>query len=411
MNIEIDYAGGKKEIEVPDQNLLAVIDPKKVEKKDEGELVRKALGTKFSDFIKNGKILFIVNDGQRPTPTAKLLYSIHDEIKDKNPHFIVATGSHREPTEEELNRIFGEENLNEFRNNIFIHKAKESPVEFIGKTSRGTEVSINKKALEFDKLININSVEPHYFAGYSGGRKSFFPGICAHETIAQNHRYALRDESQNCRLKGNPVHEDMEEAVGMLADKKEIFSINLVADGDSDIYDVQAGEWKDSFYRAVESCKEIYCVPIKEKAEVVITVAQPPMDINLYQSQKSIENGKMALKEGGILILVSECIDGIGPSEFYDLLSKSDIPEELFKEIHDNYVLGHHKAAKILSIVSCSRICAVTSLDDETIKKCFITPSKDLQNSLDSALKEKGPGAKVIILRHGSATAPLLSQP
>ena len=175
MKVEIDYAGGKKEIEVPDQNLLAVIDPKKVEKRDKGELVRNALGTQFSDFIKEGRILFVVNDGQRPTPTAKLLSSIHDEIKDKNPYFIVATGSHREPTKEELKRIFGEEILKEFRDNIFIHKSKESPVELIGKTSRGTEVSINKKALEFDKLLNINSVEPHYFAGYSGGRKSFSP--------------------------------------------------------------------------------------------------------------------------------------------------------------------------------------------------------------------------------------------
>jgi len=409
MKVEIDYAGEKKEIEVPDQNLLAVIDPKKVEKKDEEELVRKALGTKFSDFIKDGRILFVVNDGQRPTPTARVLSSIYPQIKDKNPSFIVATGSHREPTGDEMKRIFPEEILNEFRDNIIVHKAKESPAEFIGETSRGTQFHINKKAMEFDKLININSVEPHYFAGYSGGRKSFLPGISSHETIAVNHRNALADESQNCRLKGNPVHDDMEEAVEMLAQKKDIFSINLVIDGDTNIYDIKTGDWKDSFYEAVKSCNEVCCVPIKEKADIVITVAQPPMDMNLYQSQKSMENGNLALKDGGILILVSECAHGIGPSEFYDLLSKSDIPEELFKEIEEHYVLGHQKAAKILNIVSCSRICAVTSLDDETVKNCFITPSKDLQNSLDSALLEKGPDAKVLILRNGFATAPLLS--
>ena len=409
MKIEIDYAGGKKEIEVPDQNLLAIVDPKKVEKRDEGELVRKALGTPFSDFIKEGRILFVVNDGQRPTPTAKVLSSIHDEIRDKNPSFIVAPGAHGEPTEEELKRIFGEEILNEFRDSIIIHKAKESPVEFIGKTSRGTEVSINKKALEFDKLININSVEPHYFAGYTGGRKSFLPGIAAHSTITQNHTHALKEDAITCNLQGNPIHEDMEEAVSLLAERKDIFSINIVLDGDNDIHDVQAGDWKDSFYGAVNSCNEIYCIGIKEKADIVITVAQSPLDTTLYQSQKAIENGKLILKDGGILILVAECIEGIGPSEFYDLLSKSDIPDELFKEIEENYVLGYHKAAKILSTVSCSKICAVTSLDDETIKNCFITPSDNLQDSIDSALKEKGPEAKVLILRNGSATVPLLS--
>jgi len=406
MKVEINYAGEKREIEIPDRNLLGVIDPKKVEKKDEGELIKNSLSTSFSDFVKEGRILFIVNDAQRPTPTAKVLSSIYEEIKDKNPNFIVATGSHREPTDEELRRIFGEKIMNGFHNNISIHKAKESPVEFIGKTSRGTEFFINKRVLEFDKLININSVEPHYFAGYTGGRKSFLPGVSGHETITQNHRNALEDEARTCNLAGNPVHEDMEEAVSML--KKEIFSINLVLDGDNDIYDIKARDWKDSFYRAVDSCNQIYCVEIKEEADIVITVAQPPMDINLYQSQKAIENGKLALKDGGILILVAECLDGIGPSEFYDLFSKSDIPEELFKEIEENYVLGYHKAAKILSLVSCSRICAVTSLEDETIKKCFMLPSKDLQDSIDSVLKEKGPGAKVLVLRNGSATVPVM---
>jgi len=326
MKVNINYAGEIKEIEIPDGNLSGVIDPREVEKRNEEELIRNSLDpSAFSDFVKGA--LFIVNDAQRPTPTAKVLSAIYDEIEDKNPNFIVATGSHREPNEAEMNKIFGDKVLNEFHNNIFIHKARESPLEFIGKTSRGTEFHINKTILEFDKLININSVEPHYFAGYTGGRKSFLPGISGYETITCNHRNALRDEAGTCKLEGNPIHEDMEEAVGMLARQKEIFSINLVLDGDNDIYDVNAGNWKDSFYRAVDSSNEIYSLPIKEKADIVVTVAQPPMDVSLYQSQKAIENGRLALKDGGILILVAECVEGIGPSEFYDLLSKSDNPE------------------------------------------------------------------------------------
>lgn len=413
MNVKIPYGEREIEIKVPEENLLQIIDPVSVEKRDERTLIENSLkkpinSISFSDFIKDGKVLIVVNDANRPTPTNKVLDIIYKKIKDEEVGFIVATGSHREPTDNEIKKIFGEKILREFYDRIFIHNAKKSSLEFLGKTSKGTEFYINKKVMDFEKLVNINSVEPHYFAGYTGGRKSFIPGISGYKTIEQNHRHALEAEAKTCKLKGNPVHEDIMEAIQFLENIKKVFSINLVLDGKNRIHNVKSGNLRDSFYKAVKSCKEIFCVKIKEKADIVITIAQKPLDINLYQAQKAMENGKLALKENGTLILVAECKEGIGPSEFYDLLKKSDIPEEILNEIQRDYVLGYHKAAKIIDLATWSNICAITDLDDRVIKDCFISPFKDLQKAIDSALEKKGKKAKIIILKNGGLTVPLI---
>jgi len=413
MKVRIPYGDGGIEIDIPDENLIGVIDPAPVEMKNERYLISKTLENpinmlKFSDFVKTGKILFVVNDAQRPTPTKRILDVIWDYIKDKNSEFMVATGSHREPNEDELRMIFGTDRLEDIRDRVHVHRAMEDPSEFVGETSRGTEFFINKKALEFDKLININSVEPHYFAGYTGGRKSFLPGISAYKTIEQNHRLALEKDARTCKLENNPVHEDMMEAVSLLENERKIFSINIVADGHNNIYDVISGDWRKSFLQAVNSCNKIYCVPVKEIADIVITVAREPMDKNLYQSQKAMENGKVALKKNGYLILVSKCSEGIGPSEFYDLLKRSDTPEELFKEVKNNYKLGYHKAAKFIDLATWSKMCAVTDLNENIVKNCFMTPFNELQETIDKAIEEKGEDARILILRNGAMTVPLI---
>ncbi|RLI94239.1 MAG: nickel-dependent lactate racemase [Candidatus Altiarchaeales archaeon] len=413
---EVRVPYGDKEIcvDIPKENLIGIIDPIPVEKRNEEHVVNESLRNpishiEFSRFIKNGRILFIVNDADRPTPTKKILDAIWDKIKDTDFEFIVATGSHREPSREELEEIFGIDRFGEIGDRIHIHKSRDDEFEFLGKTSKGTEFLINKRVMEFDKLININSLEPHYFTGYTGGRKSFLPGSSSYKTIEQNHRFALDKNAITCKLENNPVHEDMTEAVSILEKKKSIFSINIVNDNNKDIYDSKSGDWRGSFLRAVKSCKKIYCVPIKERADIVITVAQRPLDKNLYQSQKALENGKMALKRDGYLILVSKCDNGIGPSEFYNLLEKSDIPEELFNEIKDNYKLGYHKAAKFIDLATWAKMCAITDLNDKIVRNCFMTPFKDLQDAIDNAIEEKGKDAKILMLRNGAVTVPLLS--
>jgi nickel-dependent lactate racemase len=415
--MEITVPWGKESIAVniPDENMAGIVRPNEVEIKDENSTVVEAIenpvnSKSFEEFLKDAKdVLFIVNDGTRPTPTAKVLDIIYDKIKAMNIKFIVATGVHRASTEEELEFIFGKY-LEQLRDKIHIHDArKEEDMVFIGKSKNGTEMYVNKLGVEAHKIVIISSVEPHYFAGYTGGRKSFLPGIASYKTIEQNHRYAMRKESQPLVLDTNPVNEDMEDAILTIQDK-EIFSIMTVLDRKHRIYAATAGHIYDSFHAAIERANEVFAVEIQEKADIVVSVAPYPMDVDLYQSQKAIENGKLALKDEGIVILVSKCRDGIGDEAFFKLLASSSNAEEVLGTIDKGYKLGYHKAARIVEASLCGQIWATTELEGNIVEKAFMKPYSNLQDAIDSAISEKGKDARVLFLMAGSITVPMLKK-
>ncbi|KPJ72749.1 general glycosylation pathway protein [candidate division TA06 bacterium DG_78] len=416
MDIKVPY--GKDEmlqVTLPEENVMSIVYPNKVEEQNETEILLKAIenpihSKSFTDFLSDAKgVLFIANDGTRPTPTAKVLDIIYDKIKDKNIKFIIATGVHRGPTQEEFDFIFGKY-YNTFKDRIHVHDSKkEEDMVHIGTSKNGTEMYVNRLGMEAHKIVIIGSVEPHYFGGYTGGRKSFLPGIASRKTIAQNHKHALKLEAQALALDGNPVHEDMIDALKTIADK-EIFSIQTVLDGERRLYGVTCGHIHDSFYAAIDKAKEVFCVKIPEKADIVVSVAPYPMDIDLYQSQKALDNGKLALKEGGILIMVSKCRTGIGEPTFFELLSSSDSPQKALETIDKGYKLGYHKAAKMAEIGTWAEMWGVTDLEDNDMSAIFIKPFHDLQEALNKAIEKKGKNSKVIFLMDGSITVPMIER-
>ncbi len=416
MEIKIPYGKGEVGVQVPERNVLGILYPNEVEVSDERETLVKAIenpinSKRFEEFLSDAKdVLFIVNDGTRPTPTAKVLEIIYDKIKDKAIRFIVATGIHRAPTDEEFRFIFGRY-YGEFQERIFVHDSKKTEdMVYIGTSKNGTEMWVNRLGLQADKLVPIGSVEPHYFAGYTGGRKSFLPGIASYKTVEQNHKYALDPRARALALEGNPVHEDMIDALETIKDK-EIFSIQTVLDRERRLYAATAGHIHDSFYAAIAKAREVFCVETEERADVVVSVAPYPMDVDLYQSQKALDNGKLALKEGGILIMVSQCRTGIGDRVFFDLLSRSHTPEEALAEIEKGYKLGYHKAAKMAEIATWAQMWGVTDLDAQEMEAVFIKPFHSVQEAIDRAIEEKGPEAKVLFLMDGSITVPLIRRP
>jgi nickel-dependent lactate racemase len=414
MDIKVPYGkDGMLQVSIPDENVMRVVHPNKVEEQNETEILLKAIenpihSKSFTNFLSDAKdVLFIVNDGTRPTPTAKVLDIIYDQIKNKNIKFIIATGVHRGPTPEEFDFIFGK-HYSTFRDQIYVHDSnREEDMIHIGTSKNGTEMYVNRLGMEAHKIVIIGSVEPHYFGGYTGGRKSFLPGIASRKTIAQNHKHALKPEAHALALNGNPVHEDMIDALKTIADK-EIFSIQTVLDGERRLYGVTCGHIHDSFYAAIDKAKEVFCVRIPEKADIVVSVAPYPMDIDLYQSQKALDNGKLALKKGGILIMVSKCRTGIGEPTFFELLSSSDSPHKALETIDKGYKLGYHKAAKMAEIGTCAEMYGVTDLDDKDMNAIFIKPFHNLQKALDAAIEKKGKNSKVIFLMDGSITVPMI---
>ncbi|MBO6083939.1 MAG: general glycosylation pathway protein, partial [Candidatus Methanomethylophilaceae archaeon] len=232
----------------------------------------------------------------------------------------------------------------------------------------------------------------------------FLPGVASFRTIETNHKLAMNREAQSLVLEGNPVHEDMMDALEQVKGKK-IFTIQMVLDRHQNIYKVASGDINKAFAQAVEWANKVFVVSIPEKADVVISVAPYPMDVDLYQSQKALDNGKWALKEGGKIIMVSKCREGVGHATFLTQLSSSKDPKQVLENLKAEYKLGYHKAAKMAEIAVWADIWAVTDLDPELISSANITPFPSVEDAVKKALSEN-PDARILILSDGSVTIP-----
>lgn len=413
MKVAVPYLRDTVEVNIPDERVLGVVEPNDLRaERPARELVEAALqnpvgGKDFQGFIDGAQdLLIIVNDQTRPTPTRMVLQSLAPllEKTDTEVSFIIATGVHRGPTEEEYRHIFGDQLFEAYLERIYAHDARKDEMVYLGNSRAGTEMYVNKLGVEADRVLVIGSVEPHYFAGYTGGRKGFLPGIASYKTIEQNHKHALHPGAKALALEGNPVHEDMVDALNVV--KKEIFAVMTVLDKNHSIYAVTAGDINESFYGAIDHADEIFVADVPQKADVVVTVAKYPMDIDLYQAQKAIDNAKLALAESGIMILVASCRDGIGEEAFVKLLSSADTPEGVLDEIKKGYKLGYHKAGKMAEIFQWAEVHAVTDLPDDLLTSLFIVPEHDLQRAIENALEKKGSDARVLFLLDGSVTVP-----
>jgi len=410
MKIDIAYGkDGIQELSVPDKNMIGVFAPKDVKCPPSDDSINKAIDRpigcgSLDEFLKGGKdIVFIVNDGTRPTPTAKVLDALSKRMDLRSARYLIATGTHRAMTEEEFNFVFGK-HYEKLKDRIITHDAKKSECIHLGRSKNGTDMEVNSIAVNADRLVIITSVEPHYFAGYTGGRKSFLPGVASYKTVEQNHRLAMRPEAQSLILDGNPVHEDMMDALEIVKDKA-IFTIQMVLDRHQNIYKVAAGDINKAFEKAVGWANEVFSVPIPEKADVVVSIAPYPMDVDLYQSQKALDNGKWALKEKGRIIMVSKCREGIGHPTFLQQLSSSKDPVKVLENLSCEYKLGYHKAAKMAEISVWAGVWAVTDIEDSIMNGANIRQFRTVQDAVDEAMRQIK-GAKVIILTDGSVTIP-----
>jgi nickel-dependent lactate racemase len=413
MHVEIPY--GREKIKIRFNESYEVLKPNDVLIKDEDKVIKNALDNpidniSFEKFINNAeKLLIIVNDATRPTPTKKVLKYLYPILsKHSNIKFLIATGVHRAPNQEEYDFIFGEY-YKFFKDRIFAHNArKKEDMVYLGKSKNGTEMYINKLVTEMKNVIVIGSVEPHYFAGYTGGRKSFLPGVASYKTIEMNHKLALSDDACSLSLNNNPVNEDMIDAMNVLKNVN-VFSIQTILTAEHNIYAVTAGDLIKSFDAAIEYANEVFCVPIKKMGNIVITVAPFPMDIDLYQSQKALDNGKLALEDDGVIIVVSKCRDGIGEKQFLDLLSRAETSKQVFEILDVEYKLGYHKAAKMAQVGMRAEMWMVSDLSNKIIEKAKLKPYNSIQNALDNAInliKSHGKKPHIIFMPSGSLTIP-----
>ena len=410
MHLEFTYGGRILPLDVDDRRVLAVLSPGQVPALGETEILSSALrrpvaSKPFEAFCSDGEdVLFIVNDATRPSPLERILDVLSPSPIIMNAAFLVATGTHPAPDEADLRLLFGR-HLDAHRERIAVHDAKnESDMVTAGTTRFGTAVRFNRRVTDARKLVVVGTVEPHYFAGFTGGRKAFLPGCAAYATVESNHRFALDPGSSTCALEGNPVHEDMQSAADLLSDKS-VFSIQNVLDENGRIVAAFAGDLETSFRKAVEASTRVFCVPVPKSAGIVVGMVAPPLDSDLYQAHKALENAKPAVKRGGVFILTAACGRGTGNDAFIRLLSSEKRPEDVLRKIEKGYRLGYHKSARIAEFATHSQCWAVTDLDPQVLRSAFIRPFDSLQAAVDAAVEQK-PDAKILIIRSAGTVVP-----
>ena len=415
---KIPYGRGELEVKIPRKNHVATLMPHfKPGLKDEAGAVRQALenpiGTKRLKEMARGRksAVIVVNDITRPTATYKLLPHLIQELKDGGMRqdqiqFLVATGTHRDNTREELEGMLGKDVVQRFK--VVNHHCQDDKIMVdLGRTSGGIPVVINRLFWEAELKITTATIAPHQGAGFSGGRKSVLPGIASLATLKQHHGFSMRsDKPAMGWVEGNPFHLNALEAAKMA---KTDFILNTVQNDRKEISQVVAGDVEKAWLEGVKASREIFEVKIPRPADIVITTPGGfPKDIDLYQSQKSMASSELVVKEGGTVILLAECKDGVGAHGFYEWMSAATCPQDVIDRfIREGYSIGASKAWLFSRCLKRSDLILVSkSIEDHILKEMFTRRADTVDQAIQMALAKQGKNAEIILLKNGSDMIP-----
>ncbi len=371
--------------------------------------INRRLESALSDISKNyssAKTLVIVNDTFRRTPLNSFLPFLRTKFPEAR--FAVATGSHKPPDRAGLMKIFGAA-FTELEDRILVHNGfDDSAIVDIGTTSRKTPVMINRAVMESDLILAVNSVEPHFFAGFTGGRKSIIPGLASIATIMANHRLAKNPRAAVLRLEDNPLHNDLEEAIDLLK-IREIYGIQCITDRNGEIVDLYAGELRTAFKQACTKAEKLYTIKVPRKYKIVIACCEAPLDENLYQLQKAQDNGGLITEDGGVLIVMGACLGGVGSEYFIKLAEKYPTPEAALEKGINDDSFGMHKLIKTARQLRHFRIFYVTELDWSIPAKVYFEPYNDLAVALAQAYEIVGQDAEVAVVEDAGYSVPMVA--
>lgn len=420
MIIKFPYGEGVIEIDLPDKNLLSVVKPAQIKheanevRKIEESLLNPIRSKRLRNLAsKRKKVCIIVSDYTRAIPNHKLIPPILNELKIggckmDNVSILVANGLHKPAPKSEVKRLLGETIVKKV--NVVNHNAEdENQLAYIGKTFFQTNLWINKLITESDFVIATGLIEPHFFAGYSGGRKSILPGVAGKESIFQNHSFKMIDHP-NARygiLDGNPIHEDMVEA-SKLAGLDYIVNV-IVYKGK--IIKAFAGNPYEAHRSGVKILDKMVKVKVPSKAEIVITSnGGYPLDRDLYQAVKGMATGELVVKKGGVIIILSECIDGIGRDHgsFYQLMAEARNPDQVLEKIKKKEPVKDQWEAQILArILKVANVIVVTKkIKHSLIEDMHLIPASSAEEAISLSYHIVDERPKIIAIPDGPYTIP-----
>ncbi|CAH2213641.1 nickel-dependent lactate racemase [Tepidibacter aestuarii] len=416
-SIKMPYSKSSIDANIPDKNLIKILESKVHNYRPELsqlEIVHKALDnpieSKSLEELVKGKnnMVIITSDHTRPVPSKITMPIILDRIRNIAPDIdikiLIATGYHRPTTKEEMINKFGEEIV---KNETIINhmsKNKEDLVK-VGILPSGGELWLNKIAMEAELLIAEGFIEPHFFAGFSGGRKSILPGIAGAETILANHcsEFISNKNARTGILKCNPIHTDMLYAAKV---SNLEFILNVVIDKDKKIINAFSGDSEFAHAKGCDFVKDLSKVD-NVKADIVVTSnGGYPLDQNIYQSVKGMTSAEACCNEDAIIIMVCACNDGHGGQSFYDQMANASTPKEVLDKvlkIPRNKTIPDQWEFQILArILDKYKVIMVTDMcDPQMIKDMHMDHAYTFEEALIKAFELKGKGSKVVVIPDG----------
>ena len=414
----IPYYTSSLPLHVDEKNLKAVLTSRTDSYdagKTEAELVRDALahpiGTPRLRELAKGKhtVVIVTSDHTRAVPSKLTLPILLEEIRAGSPDaditILIATGLHRPTTEEEQRRMFGDEIVDHEK--IAVNKAfEDNDFEYVCGLPSGAELWVNKLALHCDLLITEGFIEPHFFAGFSGGRKSILPGICNAATVNENHSYKAIASPYAATgvLEHNPIHEDMVYAARKVNVQ---FIMNVALNAEKKVIAAFAGDLEQAHAEGVAFVRSLAQCPSVEGDIVITSNGGYPLDQNLYQSPKAVATAEACCRDGGVIIMCASCCDGMGGTHFEKLIVRGTVDEidSYLSTIPPKETIPEMWCAQIFSrILKKHKIILVTTyLDHEMVRKANMIPASSPDEALEMAYQMMGRDAEVVVIPDGVA--------
>lgn len=414
------YGHGTKEFEYNEADILKVVRTKDFTPMQDVEhqvlqTVENPIGSPaLSEIIKPGDtVAFICNDPTRVANSDIFMPILVNEmnrlgVPDENMRIVFSLGTHRAMTDAEMVEQVGAEVAGRLKmyNSI---ATNQDDFEYFGETSFGTPVWINKLLCDVDHVILTGTIVHHYFSGYGGGRKAVLPGCAAMETVRKNHSWMLDPRAGLGQMEGNPCYDDQMEGVALFAKNRSLFLFNAVLNAKHEFLKIFAGDYIKAHKEACRFVDEVYGCEIPREADLVIaSCGGYPKDINVYQMQKTMDNAMCAVREGGVVVLLAECIEGSGSAKLEETFKRLKTAAAIREELENNFQIGANKAFAITRPLGKAKFILVTALDPEMAKSMLFTATTDnVEDAIAMAKTILGnEHPSTILMPEGSLTVP-----
>ena len=425
MEIEIPYGKSVLSADIPDGRIGAVLTNQLHDYEPPAPadvLVEQALASPIGSLplceLAKGKenVVILASDHTRPVTSKAIIPAMLQEVRRFNPQvkitILIATGCHRGSTRDELVRKFGREVYEQ--EHIVIHDCLKDTMVDYGILPSGVPLCVNRIGAQADLLIAEGFIEPHFFAGFSGGRKSVLPGICAASTVYANHSSGMIDSpyAHSGCLKGNRIHEDMVEGarrVGLC------FIVNVVCNGNKETVAAFAGDFEQAHLAGVSFLNELCRMQVDEEAGIVITGNGGfPLDQNIYQAVKGISTADIICRRGGVIIMAAASVDGHGGNEFYHTFACGKTAGEILQDIlsvpQDKTRPDQWQSQILARAMARHPVILISTQPPELVQRMGLIPADNLSQAVEIADGILGTKEKIVVIPDGVGCIPALKE-